>query len=100
MARNLHLMAAVAAAAMLLPLGPALAEVPCAERGEIVKKLSDEYKEKAQAVGVINPNAVVEVFVSENGTWTIIATGTDGKSCVLSAGEGWESTQIAALPDA
>ena len=30
------------------------------------------------------------VFVSGNGTWTIIATGTDGKSCLLSAGKDWQ----------
>ena len=100
MARTLRLIAAAAASEMLLPLASASAEVPCAERGEIVKKLSDEYKEKAQAVGVINPDAVVEIFVSENGTWTILATGTDGKSCVLSAGEGFDGNLMAALPDA
>lgn len=100
MGRNLSLIAAAAATAMLLPLGAASAAVPCAERGEIVKKLSDEYQEKAQAVGVINPDAVVEIFVSENGTWTILATGTDGKSCVLSAGEGWDGNLLAALPGA
>ena len=100
MGRNLRLIAAAAASAMLLPLGVANAAVPCAERGEIVKKLSDEYKENPQAVGVINPDAVVEIFVSENGTWTIIATGTDGKSCVLSAGDGWEGNLVAALPGA
>ena len=100
MGRNLRLIAAAAASAMLLPLGAATAAVPCAERGEIVKKLSDEYKEKAQAVGVINPDAVVEIFVSENGTWTILATGTDGKSCVLSAGEGWDSKTLIAGRDA
>ncbi|WP_353644304.1 hypothetical protein [Mesorhizobium sp. WSM2239] len=100
MARILRLIAAAAVSVMLLPLASASAGVPCAERGEIVKKLSDEYKEKAQAVGVINPEAVVEIFVSENGTWTILATGTDGKSCVLSAGEGFDGNLMAALPDA
>ena len=39
---------------------------------------------------------MVEIFVSDNGTWTILATGTDGKSCVLSAGEGWQ-INVAAL---
>ena len=46
--------------------------------------------ENPAAVGQINGDAVIEVFVSEKGTWTILATGTDGKSCVLSAGEDFE----------
>ena len=100
MARNLWLISAAAATAMFLPIVSALADVPCAERGELVKRLSDEYKENPQAMGIINANAVVEIFVSDKGTWTIIATGTDGKSCVLSAGEGWESTMLASLPGA
>jgi hypothetical protein len=70
---------------------PALADTSCGPRDEIVAKLAHEFHESQQAVGFVNENAVLEVFVSGNGTWTIIATGTDGKSCLLSAGKGWES---------
>lgn len=68
----------------------------CADRAEMVKSLSDKFNENPTAVGQINGDAVVEVFVSDQGTWTILATGTDGKSCVLSAGEGFEFN-VAAL---
>lgn len=90
------------AAAAMLPLlsNAGFASPPCGTRDEIVKKLSEEYKEAPQSVGLVNQDAVVEVFVSENGSWTIIASGTDGKSCVLSSGEGWETNLLAALPDA
>ena len=67
----------------------------CAERTDMIKSLADQFKENPAAVGVINPNAVIEVFVSQDGSWTILATGTDGKSCVLSAGVGWESNVLA-----
>ena len=66
---------------------PALAESSCGPRADIVAKLAQEFKENQQAVGFVNENAVLEVFVSGNGSWTIIATGTDGKSCLLSAGQ-------------
>ena len=93
---------ACAAAAAMLPFfsSAAFAAVPCGTRDEIVKKLSEEFKEAPQSVGIVNQDAVVEIFVSENGTWTIIASDTDGKSCVLSSGEGWETNVLAALPDA
>src|SRR5688572_25330456 len=67
----------------------------CAERTEMVKSLAEQFKENPAAVGVINPTAVIEVFVSPDGSWTILATGTDGKSCVLSAGVGWETNLLA-----
>ena len=63
---------------------------PCGPRAQIVQKLGDEYKENQQAVGYVNETAVLEVFVSAKGTWTIIATGTDGNSCLLSAGKDWD----------
>jgi hypothetical protein len=50
------------------------------------------FNEEITAVGLVDQNAMVEIFASEGGSWTIIATGTDGLSCILSAGEGWEST--------
>ena len=61
----------------------------------MIKSLAEQFKENPAAVGVINPSAVIEVFVSQDGSWTILATGTDGKSCVLSAGVGWESNVLA-----
>ncbi len=33
----------------------------------------------------------MEIFVSPAGTWTILATGTDGLSCVLAVGEGFDA---------
>ncbi len=65
----------------------------CAERAALVKSLSDTYSEVPAAVGQIDGNAVIEVLVSESGSWTILATGTDGRSCVVSGGEGWELTR-------
>ena len=61
----------------------------CGERASIVEGLARDFKEQPAAVGVVNQDAVIEVFVSTNGTWTIIATGVDGKSCLISAGESW-----------
>ena len=88
-------LAAVAAAA-----APAMAGPTCGERTDIVRKLSHDFKEAPQSVGMVNNQAVIEVFVSEKGSWTIIASGTDGKSCVLSAGDGWQTDALAGLPGA
>lgn len=72
----------------------------CGARNEIVQKLSAQFKEAPQSVGVVDQSAVLEVFVSDAGTWTILATGTDGNSCILSAGDGWQSKDRAVGPSA
>jgi hypothetical protein len=63
----------------------------CGERSEIVASLGMQYRETQQAVGVVDPNTVLEIFVSDSGTWTAIATDTHGMSCVVFYGEGWDS---------
>lgn len=72
----------------------------CGNRDEIVRSLTEQFKEAPQAVGVVDRNAVLEIFVSAAGTWTIIATGTDGNSCLVSSGEGWDSKTMVAGYDA
>ncbi|WP_258606625.1 hypothetical protein [Mesorhizobium sp. AR10] len=65
----------------------------------MVKALGERFHEQVTALGLVNPNVVLEVFVSDQGTWTILATDTRGQSCVVSAGEGWQSEiTTAALP--
>lgn len=66
----------------------------CGEREQVVAELSQQFKEKPMAIGQVDSNAVVEILVSETGSWTILATGTDGQSCIVSAGEGFQSTTM------
>ncbi|AZO11044.1 MULTISPECIES: hypothetical protein [unclassified Mesorhizobium] len=73
----------------------------CAPRSEVIKALGDKFHESEAGRGLINPNVVLEIFVSEQGSWTVLASDTKGQSCVLSVGEGWDSPTIAAaLPGA
>lgn len=95
MARFGSLFAVAAAGVLMIPVAPVSAQSFCGSRNEMVRSLADQFRENPTAVGVINGNAVLEVFVSEDGSWTILATGTDGRSCVLSAGQGWETNVLA-----
>ncbi len=62
----------------------------CGPRDQIVSQLGAMFKEAPSGMGMIDPTAVVEVFVSDAGTFTILASGTDGTSCILASGEGWD----------
>jgi hypothetical protein len=90
-----------ATAAAVLSSGAAFAQAPtCAPRAAVAESLAEQYREKPQSIGVVDAKTVIEVFVSDAGTWTIIATDTNGNSCVISAGEGWDNAAVVArLPD-
>ena len=63
----------------------------CADRGQVVKKLAEKFGETLKSVGLHANDAVIEVYSSERtGTWTILVTRTDGMSCLLAAGQGWQ----------
>jgi hypothetical protein len=96
MKREMVLLPAMIGGLLTMTATPSPANSFCADRAEMVRSLSDKFKENPTAVGQIDGSAVIEVFVSEKGSWTILATGTDGKSCVLSAGDGFQ-INVAAL---
>ena len=37
--------------------------------------------------------AVLELYVSEAGTWTVVQTRPNGLSCIMAAGDNWQSMQ-------
>lgn len=67
-------------------------EVACAERDEVVERLKEGFGEAQMGVGLVNSAQVLEVWSSdESGTWTILMTSIDGKTCMLAAGESWKT---------
>jgi len=63
----------------------------CGDRNQMVRDLDREFREQPLASGLVDKDAVMEIFVSPGGTWTILATGTDGLSCVMAVGEGFDA---------
>ena len=82
----------LAGAALSMAAGSAAAQVSrCAPRDDMVSTLSERFSEKQHAYGLLGPQLIIEVFVSDKGGWTIVVTGADGISCVLAVGIGWET---------
>jgi len=68
----------------------------CADRTLIVERLSSKYGETRQSAGLNQNNGMVEVFASdETGTWTILITMPNGKSCLMAAGKAWQGESAA-----
>ena len=84
-------------ATTLLP-STAAAQQQCAPRPVVIEHLATNFGETRQSVGLAQGNRVVETFASlETGTWTITVTLPNGTTCLLAAGQSFE-TVAEALP--
>ncbi|HLT78992.1 MAG TPA: hypothetical protein VKZ87_16530 [Ferrovibrio sp.] len=72
---------------------PAQAQMICGLRDEMGRMLDQRFAEQPKAAGLAGDN-VVELLVSASGSWTILITGKDGRSCVVTGGEEWTEKPI------
>ena len=64
----------------------------CDDHENVIKMLDRQYAEAPEALGLQSNGHVVQVFVSKDGaSWTIVTTRPDGLTCIVAAGEHWES---------
>jgi len=75
---------------------PAMAQQPmaCAERSALVGELKEKYKEASQGLGMTGNGAVMELMTSEGGSWSLVVTMPNGKSCLIATGSGWEQVPV------
>jgi hypothetical protein len=82
----------------LLISGPALAQSagqPCAAREQVVQRLTSNYGETVQSMGLGANNGLMEVFASEEtGTWTITVTMPNGQTCLIASGQAFEGSDV------
>ncbi len=86
----LAVLTAVAAATM----APSIAEAKrvCDKRADVLTHLAKKYSEKPTSVGVTANGGIVELLSEKSGkTWTLIVSMPNGISCLLAAGQDWDS---------
>lgn len=71
------------------------AQVGCGARDVIVARLGQLFQEHQIGYGLVGQAAVVEVYVSAAGTWTMLMTDVSGRTCIMGAGDAWENTPTA-----
>ena len=76
-------------------INPANALTPasrCGAHETIVDTLTKKYGETEHGIGLVSDQGIMQVYVSqEKGTWTIVMTNAQGKTCMMAAGRGWEN---------
>ncbi len=94
--------ACFAALILILPsMFPAAANAQsrfCAKRDSMLSALESRYKEQRRGLGLAASAGLVELYLSESGSWTVIVTMANGVSCILAAGKDWEETKIKKVP--
>lgn len=89
------LVAGLAAVGVLVVAADARAEPSaCGDRAKLVDKLAERYAEVPVSRGLTRHGAVLEVFASPNGSFTVILTRPDGVSCLVATGEAWHEIPI------
>lgn len=61
----------------------------CSERDKLIAHLSKKYGETRQGAGLQSATGLMELYVSEEGSWTLLLTRPDGTSCPVAVGEQW-----------
>lgn len=65
--------------------------VPCSIQKDMSKLLSKRFGETRQAWGIVGEQAIMEIYVAKSGTWSIVMTTLNGRSCVVAAGHSFDT---------
>ena len=92
--RSFKLAAVLAAVTLFNSVGVASAVAPCGSHDAVAKSLTTKFKEARRVMGVVNAKAVMEIFMSPQGTWTVVVTDTNGTACIIATGQDWQEVPI------
>ena len=68
--------------------------VGCAPHATIAKALQNKHKEVPNAYGIMGSNFIIEVYVSNEGNWTVVRTDRAGTACIVATGHSWETLNV------
>jgi hypothetical protein len=69
----------------------AVAQMACAQRSLVISQLAKNFKEQQTALGVDSGGRVIELFLSNKGSFTILVSYPNNQSCILATGQGWQT---------
>lgn len=70
---------------------PAAAQRFCVVRNDFVAFLARAHQETPRAMGMTTSGRIIELLVSDKGSFTIIVTSAEGIACLIFVGEGWQT---------
>ena len=92
--RSFKFAAVLAAVTLFSSAGVASAAAPCGSHDAVAKTLTTKFKEARRVMGVVNAKAVMEIFMSPQGSWTVVVTDTSGMACIIATGQDWQEVPV------
>jgi len=90
---------AALAFAVLAPTALFAQQNNCADRTRVVQSLEKSYGESFAGGGMQNAQQIIEVWYSEEkGTWTILLTRANGRTCIMASGTNWRDGDVIKVP--
>lgn len=84
-----------AAGILLLSASVSYAQQVCAPRNHTLGQLEKKHHEHVFGRGLTpNGKAMFELFLSKTGSWTVLVTRPDGRSCFVAAGDSWHQIKM------
>ena len=80
--------------AISLVTDSATAQSRCAPRSKLIAQLDRTFDEKLSSVGITFDGLLLEVWASKNGSWTVLVSRPNGRSCIVSHGEDWHGVPV------
>lgn len=69
----------------------------CGKRPEVTETLRKRHGEQPSRIALASDGRVIELWASEKGGWTLLATRPNGYACVIASGhEAWEILPLGA----
>jgi len=76
----------------MTPWSAVAQQISCGERDLVIEQLDQKFAERRIGMGVVNPTTIFEIYASKvTGTWTILQSDVNGKSCIMVTGGFWEN---------
>ena len=88
----------IACLLLLAPIAATAQEQPrCAPFDQVAAMLAAEYQETRVAQGIVTGGeAMLALFASPQGTWTVVFVRDDGMACFAAGGNDWQERNDAA----
>ncbi len=91
---SLGFVVAFSAVSLLTNSNKAGAAPQCGAHDKVAHVLLEKFKETPRGLGMVNSTAILEIFKSPQGSWTLVVTNARGISCITAAGEDWQEAPV------
>jgi hypothetical protein len=95
MDRNIFALSLGLAGLLLLPTLGRAAPTQGSSHDAVASELARQFAERPHAMGLAEDATVMELYASDKGTWTLTVTLPSGMTCLVAAGDNFESLQPA-----